>query len=710
MRKTDRPNSLLDSPPSFSRVGVRGQCHFIGAIIAGAPLEFGTLGTAKRRARTARGAVAAMVLLAANWPARALEPTEWRNRQPLVLERAGLQKLALPPETLGLARPGLEDLRILDPAGREVPFVFTQPALDAVPTTRPPKTFGATLADSSTVLLLETGTATPLEAVTLATPAPSFLKAVRVEISLDGAAWETLADRTALFRQFGAVQLRCDLQRRIASQIRLTIDDTRTRPVPFSGAILQLAGSATPEVTTPIAVRLVQREEFTGESVLTLDLGGAHVPLASLEFEAAEPLFARTVTFGTRELRDDTAIERTLGSGSIWRVAADGVPSTARFDVPVRFTSPSRELLVHIANGDSPPLAIERVTARQRPRWLVFHAPGPGAYALLTGHPQVVAPRYDLASLATALRDTPPGSLLPGPVLPNPGYRAPDGLADTPLRGAAIDPTPWGFRKPVQLTTAGVQQLEIDLEVLGRAQAGLADLRLVRDGVQVPYLLERPALVRSTPLVVVAAADAKRPQMSRWQMKLPRAGVPITRLTLKSSTTLFQRHLRLYEKIADEHRGERVERMLAAADWSRQPGETSPLRLALPASPTTDLLFLETDNGDNPPLELTAVQASYPVARLLFKTEPGPVALYYGNRAAIAPRYDLALVARQILAAEKSVAALGAEEPTRAGGWVGALLGGVGAGWIFWGVLGLVVVGLLGVVAKLLPKPRPPGA
>lgn len=661
-------------------------------------------------------AVSALLALATLTSSPALEVTAWKYRQPLAVEGAGLHKLALPPETLGLARPGLEDLRLLDPAGREVPFVFTTPAPGVPVTTRSPQSFRASLTETGTVLVIETGTDTPLESVTLTTPAPNFLKAVRIELSGDGRAWEVVADQVALFRQYGANQLRCDLRRRSAAQVRLTIDDTRTRPVPFSGAFLQLAGSEAPEVTTPLAVRVVRREEFSGESVLTLDLGGANVALASIGFVTAEPLFARTVTFGTRELREEAAVERTLGSGSIWRVAASGATASVQLEVPVRFSISSQELLVHLANGDSPPLAIDHVTIQQRPRWLVFHATEPGTYALLTGHAQVAPPRYDLAALAAALRDTPPGTLQPGRASPNPGHRAVDALADAPLRGAALDPSAWNFRKPVRLAAGGVQQLELDLEVLARAQAGLADLRLVRAGEQVPYLLERPALSRSTTLAYSVATAAKKPHLSRWAIKLPRPGAPVTRLTLTSSTTLFQRHCRLYEQITDERRGDTSDRVLAEAAWNHTPGENRPLALALSAPPVTDTLLVETDNGDNPPITLTAVQATYPVARLLFKVASadaveGPadqLTLHYGNRGAAAPRYDLALVARPILAAEKSVATLGTEETTPNRGWAATVLGGTRAGWVFWGALGLVVIGLLFVVAKLLPKPPGP--
>jgi hypothetical protein len=454
-------------------------------------------------------------------------------------------------------------------------------------------------------------------------------------------------------------------------------------------------------------VRLLRREEFAGESVLTLDLGGAHVPLAALEFTTAEPLFARTVTFTVRELRDDTAIERTLATGSIWRVAADGLPATARLDIPVHFTAPSRELLVHIANGDSPPLAIDTVTARQRPRWLVFHPTAPGAYTLLTGHPQISPPRYDLATLAEALRATPPGKLAPGAAEPNPAYRTPEALADTPLRGGALDPAPWAFRKTVRLAATGVQQLELDLDVLSRAQPGLADLRLMREGAQVPYLLERPALTRWAALTLAPADDSKRPRLSRWEIRLPRVGTPLTRLSLVSSSALFQRHLRLFEKISDERRGESSERTLAELDWNKIPGDDRALNVPLSTVPSGETLILETDNGDNPPLLLASVRGAYPVVRLLFKPEAGSaqLALCYGNRAATAPRYDLALVAGRLIAAEKSVATLGPEENSGTVHSPANLLGGLDGGPLLWGVLVLVVVGLLVIVAKLLPKP-----
>lgn len=657
-----------------------------------------------------RGLVAALLFGTGATVHGAVEPSEWANRQALAVAAPGVTKLALPPATLDAARAGLEDLRLLDPAGRETPFVIERAAPTNPAVSAPTRSFRATLAGISTELVVETGTTTPLAGLVLATPALNFLKGARVEISADSLRWETLESGVPLFRQFGAEQLRVELGGRTAGWIRITIDDTRTAPVPFTGGRLALAATAQPAAVVPLpGVRIASHDEFADETVLSLDLGARHVSLASLEFETTDTLFARQVSFAIRELRDGNAVEQKIAADTIYRIAADGLPAREQLRVPLAYTPASRELLVHLVNGDSPPLAITAVRAQVRPTWIVFRAAEAGAFTLLTGNPDVAAPRYDLSLLASALRSTVPGDLTPGIIESNPGYRRRDGLADTPLLGGPIDPAPWRYRKSVQIAASGVQQLELDLDVLAHAQAGLADLRLVRGDVQVPYLLERPALSRATALVPVPKRDPQRPRLGRWELALPRAGLPLTQITLTASTALFQRHLRLFEIITDERSG-KTERTLAEADWSRAPGNDRPLVLRLNGSPATDLLLLETDNGDNPALELAAARATYPVARLLFKADAAPLALYYGNGQADTPRYDLSLVAPQILTADKKIATLAAEEGSAAGKWGAAWLGVTRSGILFWAVLAIVVVALLVLVAKLLPKPPPSSA
>ena len=93
---------------------------------------------------------------------------------------------------------------------------------------------------------------------------------------------------------------------------------------------------------------------------------------------------------------------------------------------------------------------------------------------------------------------------------------------------------------------------------------------------------------------------------------------------------------------------------------------------------------------------------------MLFRAAEGSTpALYYGNTQAAAPRYDLDLVARQIFSAPKLQATLGTEEALK-GKPLAGTLGGSKGNALFWGVLVLVVVGLLFVLTRMLPKPSEP--
>ena len=84
-------------------------------------------------------------------------------------------------------------------------------------------------------------------------------------------------------------------------------------------------------------------------------------------------------------------------------------------------------------------------------------------------------------------------------------------------------------------------------------------------------------------------------------------------------------------------------------------------------------------------------------------TAADPLFLYYGNPGGAAPKYDLRLVRNELLAADQQRARLGAEEILRPDAREQGAMG-AGSPWL-WLALGAVVVVLLVIVAKLLPRP-----
>ena len=653
--------------------------------------------------RVLGGVLAVALLWLGVATASAASWAEWRQRQGLVVEDAGLFKVSLPPETLEAARPGLEDLRVSDSAGNEVPYLIQRPA-PVGRVSRNAKSFKATLATGATVVVIETGLTQALSGATLETPASPFLKAVKVEGSADGATWSELAQGVPVFRMAnGAEQRDIAFAQGSWAFLRFTLDDRRTAAIPVTGVRVHAAeAAAVASETQP--VRIVERVESRGETVLTLDLGAANLTLAELEIVTEEPLFARNVTVATREVSEGEIRERSLGGGFIYRQAVEGMPARARLTVPLETQAQTRELLVKIRNGDSPPLVISEVRARRRPVFLVVLARQAGPHFLLTGNRRVAAARYDLAGAGASVTSAQAVAGGLAGLVANPDFRETETLPDVETRGAAFDAKGWMFRRPVTLAKAGVVQIELDADVLANAQASLADVRLVSDGRQVPFLFERTSLERKVTVEFGVRPDPKRPRVSRWQIKLPLAALPVNRLTCEAQTALFQREMILFEEVKDVG-GERQRRTLGTGVWQRTPEQTrGRFELTWSARPQTDTLFLETDNGDNPALELANFEVFHPVTRLRTKTAAGMVpALYFGNAEAGAARYDLGMVAGTLLSAEKVVATLGAvERLKKAPRGDGEALAGPTA-YVFWGALALVVVGLLLVIRKLLP-------
>jgi hypothetical protein len=173
---------------------------------------------------------------------------------------------------------------------------------------------------------------------------------------------------------------------------------------------------------------------------------------------------------------------------------------------------------------------------------------------------------------------------------------------------------------------------------------------------------------------------------------------------------LFQRELTLYEELTDE-RGEKYRHNLGSASWVQRPDrKNGAFNLILNSPPQSDTLFLDTPNGDNPPIALERIQLFYPVTRMLFKTgSDDELFLYYGNPRATAPSYDLSLVAGQLLSADKAIASPDASQQLLKSSWRDHEIPGKG-GVVFWGILALVVVVLLGIISRLLPKSPPPAA
>jgi hypothetical protein len=631
-------------------------------------------------------------------------PQTWRYRQDLPVDQPGLVKVALPVETLNAAQPDLADLRLIDPAGGETAFVLDR-GVPAEPVVREPKSLTSSVEDAAMVFVLETGTSERITALQINAGQQRFLTRALVEESNDGLTWRPLGRNLPVYDRGGQVRaLHLPIPSGSYQYLRISLDRLGSMHVALRGISLVTQREQADDMES-VAVQVITRDETPGETRLILELPGANLRLAALTLTTPEPVFNRAVRLVYRAFEGEVIREITLAQGSLARRGPFDRPENGDIFWPIEQLAPARELILVVDNGDSPPLAVSAVSARRRPVYAVFYATTAGRHMFYVGSMKASAPRYDVGALTAESRQLPAVRLTLGPLGENPGFNPGESLPEIPALGAALDVAPWAFRKAVRIRAAGVQQLELDPAVLAHAQRDLADLRLMSDGQQVPFIVERTSLTRTIAVSTASALDAKRPKLSRWRITLPYPRLPLARLTATVSTPLFQRDIRLLEDMEDE-RGYVSRRWLGQASWSQAPGRrATAFTISLSQSPDTDTLWLETDNGDNPPIILGDVRGNYGATRLLFKAgADAPVDLYYGCASAGAPRYDLSLVGAQLLAADKATPALGAEEILKDQSLAETIALAGHSGVLFWGMLALVVIVLLVVIARLLPK------
>jgi hypothetical protein len=634
-------------------------------------------------------------------------PPGWEYAQELTIPKPGLVEVAIPPEALDRALGGLEDLRVVDGAGREVPYLFRAKPQPPVRSEAVATEISQSGVEDATVAVYRTGAAGTLDTITLRTPARDFIKPVTVEASDDRSQWRPLAIRYPVFRQSdGSERLAIRVAPGRYPYLRFTVGDARERPIPLTAVTTH---QTPPEPAEAEVVTVALDAVATGGAAtrLMLSLPARHLSPRRIALDPDDPVFSREVTVAVRTTMDGEAREQIIARGRVHRVSLAGASRSEVLSIllPGRPLA-GRTLVLTIENGDSPPLSVRqpvRVTF-ELPRLRFSARPGE-RYALAVGNRSAKPPRYDLAALP-ALGELPAVvEAVPGLLERNPGFRAEEAAKGAPAEGAAIDRSRWRRSRGVICQGGGAQALEVPPEVLSRSPA-LGDVRLVAGGRQVPYILERGSLARRLDVTLETLPTDRGGRVSRRRVRLPHAGLPLEEIRCTVVEQVFRREVNVYEELPPERGGRWA---LGSAIWERR-GERADasFSVGLGSRPARAALVVEMDDGDNAPLTVKECSVGWHTSRLLFKA-PGveTVSLLYDSPDAGPPRYDLALLADELLAADAASAALAPDEG--GGNSAGSVLPDGWERWALWGALTLVVAVLIVVIAKLLPAQPPRG-
>jgi len=261
--------------------------------------------------------------------------------------------------------------------------------------------------------------------------------------------------------------------------------------------------------------------------------------------------------------------------------------------------------------------------------------------------------------------------------------------------GATLDRTGFLYERPVP-KAKGLVALQLDADVLARSSNALADVRIVNaSNEQVPYIIETLPQPLVLPLPVPGRA-ALEGTASVYRIALPYESFPNgTALVLTTESAVFERRVTLRLPVDEQHGREAT--IVTELDWTGTNAEAAPPPLTFDLSRrATRTLELLVDEGDNAPLPIATAELRIPASALRFYHPGRPLTLLYGNAQVASPRYDLALLAKQIATEKAQTLKLDSVPPPAA-----KREGSESRKW-FWAALLVAVGALLALLARLI--------
>jgi Protein of unknown function (DUF3999) len=658
----------------------------------------------------------------------AQQPPEFRYQRSVQLEGEGPHRLDVDVPLLAgttpvtvvtsgddraIARGGFEDLRFYDSASREVPYLLVPPA-SAQPVWSNAHVLAVAATEKTSGFEADLGEVMLVDAIRLEGMGSPFLKRFVLEGSGDRTHWTLLVAEGTAF-SLPAERLEhttVTFDPGSYRYLRVTWDDRNSGRVSPPRAVSARRPHATtrpaPVLRTPLVAE--RRPSEPGRSRFRITLPAAHLPIVGLELTVAGGHLLREAKVVEARLRGDEAAPETIGAATLRRVVRDGLAADA-LRIPIRAPREARLDLV-VGDGDNPPLDLTGVTAVFAELPWIYVEHGPGTLYARYGNTRLDAPRYDLEAARPQVPLARTNSALWGDVT---AAAAPEPSAEAlpmPDTGSALGAAEFRYSRDIAPGESGLVSVPLDAAVLAHSAGPrdrFADVRVLDSrGQQVPYLLER----RDEPITIdvrveVRALPDNLKYLERgstaYVVQFPYRRLPHARLAFQTRARVFSRNVSIGTLVPPmpRHREPRLT-TLSTHVWSHADAESAApaLTVDVPEHRGGDFVVL-VDEGDNQRLPIekaTLLLPSYAVR--LFRRADQPLRLMYGREDLGMPRYDLALLAPQVMGQVASEVSPGTEHASEAAGSVAAIVSPP----VFWASLSLAVLVLLGIIVRLVRR------
>jgi len=378
------------------------------------------------------------------------ERSDWQNWQfsrPIQIAptaEAHFARATLPPEVYSHAQESLSDIRVVDDAGNEVPYV-----LHAQRGERKREWRGTQLSDLGfipgryTEVIADTGQGAALHnTLELQTDQKDFFAWMEVATSNDRKTWRIVRERAPVYRFE---------KDRLNGNQTVTYPPTRAR---WLRARIQDTEKLFPVIGCRVAQEVVEEAERVplpmapvsdtqaprGEDRWQMDLNN-NLPVSAVRFATTQEEFHRPVRIS---MNVDGRTWRDVGQGEIYRYRLSATESAEtprqRESLLVEFSEArGRYWKISVLNRNDATLAGLRLELMTTPRRLIFRQEPGRSYRVLYGNSRIAAPQYDLSRVIRReeLKAATIASI--GNEEKNPRYASPE---------------PWSERHPFILWTA----------------------------------------------------------------------------------------------------------------------------------------------------------------------------------------------------------------------------------------------------------------
>ncbi len=637
--------------------------------------------------------ILALILLASPYPA--LADQQWHYQASAQVAQPGLIETVLPAGvffgTDGAAKTPQLDLTLVGPDGNPRSFELfwkgdTGPRSVAMKPAR-------LLFDKKRMLVWEADAPKDLliETVRINVDALQTMGTVKIE-GRDAKGWHVLAENAALYASGGRFAAEINIKPAIYEKLRLSFKgyDKRFREttLPVTSVILSGKNAAQDFAEQSVPLKFSDKTD-EGVRVLSAMLPGLGLWIKNIEI-VTEAQFQGTWKLGTEEVSGGKLRFEEQFSGSVTTVGKKG----ALLEIPVNGGWSARSLVLRLDPGKRYVGAVRSMAISVNLPRMIFYADKAGAYQAQTG----------LGNLVN-IKETPGdkerkvGAVVAFSAMQeNPQWQPESLLKKYAVAGGPFDGKGFRWRSRLKVGEAGYYRLVLNREASLRE--GFGTLRIVKDGVQVPYF-SRPSEEQVIDLAATPEYD-KNKNMTSWTVELPDRSTDLRELSAESDG-IFDRTVQ-FEVPLQGHAGWQVWRTMR---WQNASQTASVLRMSLAGLPRDAAkLRITMEHGDNRPIELGKLQTSYSAPALLFlASAAGEYALYGGNDKVGAAKYDLTLVQAHLAGVLPKTVEMGKVESISSAGFKNAFLGAFeDKSWGLYAVLGAVTLILMIVIARLFPK------